>query len=202
MFHEPGRWWSIPEIAGRAGLRPASLRPHLVTLRQAGILHEKTEGGRAWFQPDPDCPVFAELQSLFSKLSPRANRSETIMVVEDQRATAQITRILLESWGYRVFEAHDAREALCLFEQHGDGVHLVLTDMIMPGLSGTQLAAELVRRKPGLRIVFMSGYTNEVLNEADGAFLPKPFNPGSLSRMIRRELDRPVPQSARHMKSS
>lgn len=203
MFHEPDRWWSLPELAGRAGIQPATLRQHMATFRDAGIVREKMEGGRAWFQADSDCPIFAELQSLVNKLSPRSESAETILVVEDQPATAQITRILLESWGYRVFEAHDGAEALALFEQHGDCVHLVLTDMIMPGLTGTQLAAELARRKPELRIVFMSGYPNDQLGP-DTAFLPKPFNPGSLSRMIRRELDRPVSaaQPARHMKSS
>lgn len=200
MYHEPDRWWSLPELAGRAGLRPATLRQHMATFREARVVREKMVGGRAWFQADPNCPVFAELQSLVSKLSPRAD-SETILIVEDQPATAQITRILLESWGYRVIEARDGTEALTLFDRHRDGVHLVLTDMIMPGLTGTQLATELARRKPDVRIVFMSGYPNDNLGP-DRAFLPKPFNPGSLSRMIRRELDRPCAQAIRQMKSS
>jgi CheY-like chemotaxis protein len=193
MFHEPGRWWSLPELAGRAGLQPASLRLHMAALRKGGILREKMEGGRAWFQADSTCPVFAEIQSLVRKLNPDACHSETILIVEDQAATARITRILLESWGYRVIEAHSGAEALTLFEQNPDAVHLVLTDLVMPGLSGAQLAAELVRRKPALRVVFMSGYPNDApkgRNGRNGAFLPKPFNPGSLSRAIRRELDR------------
>ncbi|HLH20307.1 MAG TPA: response regulator [Bryobacteraceae bacterium] len=204
MFHEPNRWWSLPELAGRAGVQPASLRQHMAALREGGVIREKMEGGRAWFQADPGCPVFAEIQSLVGKLSPRDGHAETILVVEDQPATAQITRILLESWGYCVIEAHSGDEALALFEGHAERVHLVLTDLIMPGLTGTQLAAELTRRKPGLRIVFMSGYPNDSLTGPDVAFLPKPFNPASLSRMIRRELDRPTPavQPARHMKSS
>jgi CheY-like chemotaxis protein len=187
MFHEPNRWWSWAELAGRAGRQPSSLRPHIAALRNSGIIREKIEGRRAWFQPDPDCPVFAELQSLVGKLNPRSNRAETILIVEDQPATAQITRILLESWGYPVIEAHSGAEAIGLFERNRDKVRLVLTDMIMPGLNGPQLAAELVRRKPAIRIVFMSGYPNDA--GPDTAFLPKPFNPGSLSRTIRRELD-------------
>jgi len=203
MFHQPDRWWSLPELAGRAGLQPSSLRQHMAALRTAGVVREKMQGGRAWFQADPDCPVFAELESLVAKLSPRPDAAETILVVEDQHATARITRILLESWGYRVFEAHNAAEALALFEQHGPSVHLVLTDLIMPGLTGAELASELLRRKPGLRVVFMSGYPSEHLHTPGAAFLPKPFNPGSLSRMIRRELDRPAAAPAvRHMKSS
>jgi CheY-like chemotaxis protein len=189
MFHEPGRWWSLADLAGRAGLQPASLRLHMAALRTGGIVRERIEGGRAWFQADSSSPVFSELQSMIGKLNGGSSCTETILIVEDQPATSQITRILLESWGYRVIEAHTGSEALALFEKHQDAVRLVLTDVIMPGLRGPQLAAELLRRKPALRIVFMSGYS-EPPNDRNAAFLPKPFNPGSLSRTIRRELDR------------
>jgi CheY-like chemotaxis protein len=190
VFHEPGRWWSLAELSGRAGLRPASLRVHIAALRDGGVIREKIEGGRAWFQADSSCPVFSEIQSLVGKLYADGERGETILIVEDQAATARITRILLESWGYRVIEAHSGAEALTLFEQHRAAVRLVLTDVVMPGLPGPQLAAELVRRQPALRVVFMSGYPADGPNGHGGAFLPKPFNPGSLARTIRRELDR------------
>ncbi len=201
MYGEPERWWSLPELAGRAGMQPASLRPHMAQLRQAGLIREKAEGGRPCFQPDPGCPIFEELRAIVGKLTAQADSAETILIVEDQPATAQITRILLESWGYRVLEAHSGQEALAVFEKDGDAVHLVLTDVIMPGLSGPQLASELQSRRPDLRIVFMSGYPNDQLNQPDTAFLPKPFNPSSLSRMVRKELDRPA-NSRRNMKSS
>jgi two-component system cell cycle sensor histidine kinase/response regulator CckA len=121
--------------------------------------------------------------------------------VEDQPATAQITRILLESWGYRVLEAHCGEEALAKFGNDGDGIQLLLTDVIMPGMSGPQLASELQQRKPELRVVFRSGYPSDQLNQPDAAFLPKPFNPAGLSRMVRKELDRPA-AARRNMKSS
>ena len=124
------------------------------------------------------------------KLTARSRDCETILIVEDQEATAQITRILLESWGYRVLEAHSGAEALDIFARDGDEVQLVLTDVIMPGMTGPQLARELWRKRPNLRVVFMSGYPADQLNDATAAFLPKPFNPASLSRMIRKELDR------------
>src|SRR5437868_1960873 len=159
MFGEPSRWWSLPELAGRAGIQPASLRQHMNHLRDAGIVREKAEAGRPWFQPDPACPVFEELRTILSKLTSEADSAETILVVEDQPATAQITRILLESWGYHVLEAHSGEEAVALFSRNGAGVQLVLTDVIMPdGMNGPQLADELRRRNPELRIVFMSGY--------------------------------------------
>jgi DNA-binding NtrC family response regulator len=155
------------------------------------LVCEKTEGRRCWFRADSACPIFGELHSIVAKLSARAEGAETILVAEDQPATAKITRILLESWGYRVIETHSGEEALAAFEIQGDGIHLLLTDVIMPGLDGRQLAAELHRRSPGLRVVFMSGY-GTVRAHSGAGFLPKPFNPASLSRTVRKELDRPA----------
>jgi len=152
IFGEPSRWWSLPELAGRAGMQPASLRTHMVQLREAGLVREKAEGGRPWFQPDPACPVFEEVRTILTKLTAQADTAETILVVEDHPATAQITRILLESWGYRVLEAHSAEEALEVFRNDAEGIQLVLTDVIMPGMNGPQLASELqqLRRNCGL----------------------------------------------------
>ena len=201
VYTEPNRWWSLPELSGRAGMQPATLRQHLAQLREAGLIREKMEGGRPWFQADPSCSVHAELQSIVTKLTAQAEGAETILVVEDQPATAQITRILLESWGYRVLEAHSGEDAIRLFANDGDCIHLLLTDVIMPGITGPELAGELARMKPDLRVVFMSGYPSDQLNHPGAAFLPKPFNPASLSRMIRKELDRPA-TPRRSVKSS
>lgn len=192
LYAEPERWWSLHELAGRAGMQSATIRQHLTHLRDGGLIREQCESGRPVFQADPACPIFEELRGIVTKLMQQADGAETILIVEDQEATAHITRILLESWGYRVIETHSAGEALSVFERDGEGVHLLLTDVIMPGMNGPQLAGELVRRKPELRVVYMSGYPNDQLNDPDASFLPKPFNPASLSRMIRKELDRPA----------
>jgi CheY-like chemotaxis protein len=201
MYAEPSRWWSVPELAGRAGVHPATLRPRLAQMRDAGLIRQKSEGSRQLFQPDPTCAVFSEMQGIVTKLTSETREAETILIVEDQEATAQITRILLESWGYRVFGARSGPEALDLLAEDGAGVQLVLTDVIMPGMTGPQLASEILSRRPDLRIVFMSGYPADQLNQPDIAFLPKPFNPSSLSRMIRKELDRPS-AGRRYMKGS
>lgn len=189
LFGEPERWFSLQELAGRAGIQPGTVRQHLTALCEGGILREKQEGGRPWFQADPASPVFAELQSMIGKLTARA-AGETILVVEDQPATAQITRILLESWGYHVLEARDGAAALSVYETFDGVIQLLLADVIMPGMSGTQLADELQRRNPRLRVVFMSGYPAEQISTCNAAFLPKPFNPSRLSRTIRKELER------------
>ena len=95
-----------------------------------------------------------------------------------------------------LLEAHQADEAIRIFEEHDGQVHLLLTDVIMPGMSGPQLAGELVGRDPQLRVVFMSGYPNEELIGEHRSFLQKPFNPAGLSQAIRKELDRPVVRKA------
>ena len=200
MYAEPARWWSLPELSGRAGVNSPTLRNHLLQMRDAGLVREKSEGGRTWFQPDPACPVFEEMRGIVTKLTSQTREAETILIVEDQEATAQITRILLESWGYNVLEAHSGDEALAIFSRDGEAVQLVLTDVIMPGMTGPQLSSELLRKRPDLRVVYMSGYPAGELNDPHAAFLPKPFNPSSLSRMIRKELDRSA-AAKRHMKT-
>jgi len=120
LFTEPSRWWSVPDLAARVALPARSVRRHLDALHAGGVARSRRDSGRQQFQPDPGCPVYGELQSLVTKLAPSAAPAETILVVEDQQATAQITRILLESWGYRVFEVHSGPEALVLFDQRAE----------------------------------------------------------------------------------
>jgi CheY-like chemotaxis protein len=202
FFAEPDRWWSLPELAGKAGVEQETLRRYLAQLAKGGLIRVKfPENHGCVYQPDPRCPVFAELQSIVIKLTSQTDGQEVILVVEDQAATAQITRILLESWGYQVLEAHCPDEALAIFDSQRGHISLLLTDVIMPGMHGGQLADELRRRNPELRVVFMSGYAAEQLSLADATFLPKPFNPASLSRMVRKELDRKR-ENRRYMKPS
>lgn len=193
LFREPDRWWSLSELAGRTGLPPGSLQQLVGCLRKGGIVRAKTLAGNLLLQPDPASRVFSELHSIVTKLSagiPFGGGAETILVVEDQAATARITRILLESWGYRVLEAGGGREAVGIFEQHGSTIRLLLADVMMPEMSGPQLADELLGRNPELRVVFMSGLSGEEVEQRGAPFLAKPFTPSSLSRIIRNELDR------------
>src|SRR5689334_10624750 len=172
LFGEPDRWWSLTDLSGRVGIRAGSVRPHIAALHEAGLVREKHDAGKAFFQADPSSPVFDDLRSIVNKLSVKADGGETILIVEDQPATAQITRILLESWGYRVLEAHTLPEAYENFEKHGAEIHLLLTDVNMPDVTGPQLARELTRRKPTLRVVYMSGYPDDQVSTAGAAFLP------------------------------
>jgi len=178
------------EISGRAGMSPKSVRAHIHKFLECGLVCEKQEMGKSFFQADRTCPIFAELSALVVKLTNHPGGGATVLIVEDQPATAQITRILLESWGYRVLEAHTPDDARRLFSDDPE-IHLLLTDVYMPGTNGPQLASELLNLKPELRVVLMSGDSMADSLPRGWAFLQKPFNPSGLARIVRRELDRP-----------
>lgn len=192
LFLDCDRWWTLPELALRTGLRQGTLDQQVTWLRSGGIVRSKTVAGHTLVQPDPESQVFAEVHSIVTKLAPPAasgKDAETILVVEDQAATARIARILLESWGYQVFEANGGAEALKIFENHAKAIRLLLTDVIMPRMTGLQLAEVLRDRKPGLRVVFMSGSAGEEMQKPGVTFLAKPFTPATLAHIIREELD-------------
>jgi hypothetical protein len=119
--------------------------------------------------------------------------TETIMVVEDDESVRDLVRLMLESNGYEVLAVEDADEATRLCSEHA-GVDLLLTDVVMPGLNGRALAERLGAIAPGMRILFMSGYSDEavhrhgVLGES-AAFLEKPFTERALTRKVREVLD-------------
>lgn len=116
---------------------------------------------------------------------------ETILVAEDEAAIRLLVHDVLESRGYVVLEANGADEALGVAERHAGTIHLLLTDVIMPGKGGVELAEALRALRPGLRVVFMSGYSDRpVPAEALGvAFLHKPFDPNVLAHQVRATLD-------------
>jgi len=188
IFLEPERWWTMLELKGRIEDDAARLRREAAALAAGGVLLERKEGRfRAW-RANPDFPFFAELQAMAARCARQGAPGVTILIVDDEPATAKISRILLESWGYRVLVAHTAEEALALFDRHQEEIQLLLADVVMPGVSGPQLALKLRIRKPDLRILFMSGGPEEDFVGHPG-FLAKPFNPAGLARKIREELD-------------
>lgn len=121
--------------------------------------------------------------------------AETILLVEDEPALRVLAMHLLESCGYTVLEASDGEKALEVSRQHGGDVHLLLTDVVMPGMSGRVLADELLNKRPQLRVLYTSGYTGQTVGAhgvlAEGSyFLPKPFTKEALARKVREVLDR------------
>ncbi len=123
------------------------------------------------------------------------NRSEIILLVEDDKAVRDITSMFLSSLGYKVIAQESPEAALAAVERDGgDQIDLLITDVIMPGMSGRDLSVRMAQKIPGLRCIFMSGYTADIITDkgvlADSvAFLEKPFSRGELARKVREVLD-------------
>ena len=122
----------------------------------------------------------------------RLEGSETILVVDDEPEILEVVRRLLEPLGYTVLTAASAREALEVAEQ-GAQLDLLLADVIIPGMNGTELAKRLLVGRPGMKVLFMSGYTDAVLEEQGIAwggcnFISKPLSPGKLAGRLRKVL--------------
>ncbi|WP_242443486.1 response regulator, partial [Sphingobium sp. LB126] len=121
-------------------------------------------------------------------------KGETILVVEDDAGVRAYSAEILRDLGYRVIEAADGAAALRLVERRGQGIDLLFTDVVMPGMSGSELAQRALALRPGLKVLFTSGYTRDGFMrdgrlEAGIALLPKPFALGDLAGQIRRLLD-------------
>jgi two-component system cell cycle sensor histidine kinase/response regulator CckA len=119
---------------------------------------------------------------------------ETILVVEDLETLRDLAKRLLERDGFTVLVAASAEEALTLFSQHSS-IDLILTDVMLPGTSGPELIHQLAARSPTLKVIYMSGYTEDVLGShgvTSAAFLHKPFTAISLRQTIASALGSPT----------
>jgi two-component system, cell cycle sensor histidine kinase and response regulator CckA len=117
--------------------------------------------------------------------------TETVLVCEDEPDLRELAREVLEEYGYKVLEAGNGAEALERAAGHADQIHLLLTDVVMPRMNGSELAARLTRERP-LKVLYMSGYTETSMmrgDDSDAPFLPKPFSPIVLARTVRAVLD-------------
>ena len=126
--------------------------------------------------------------------SPTLSRGwETILLVEDEAPLRVIAREILEEHGYRVIEAAGPSEAIEIAHRHPEPIQLLVTDVVMPGMNGRALAESLVTARPELRVLYMSGYTDDVLApsgvlESGTLLLEKPFTTLALLRRVREAL--------------
>jgi two-component system cell cycle sensor histidine kinase/response regulator CckA len=120
--------------------------------------------------------------------------TETVLLVEDEDAVRAMTRMALEMFGYKVLEARCGDEALDVNKAHDGAIHLLITDVVMPGMSGRQVAVAIAERRPTVKVLYCSGYTDDAVVrhgvlQADAAFLQKPFTVASLATKVRAVLD-------------
>jgi len=136
----------------------------------------------------------AEVEKHGTEQPAQLRGAETILLVEDEDTLRALVRHLLEEYGYHVLEACDGSEALRISEQTSGNIHLLLTDVVMPGISGRVLADQMKQKRTDMKVVFMSGYTGQRVGEKDilepgSLFLQKPFTRENLARKIREALD-------------
>jgi DNA-binding NtrC family response regulator len=120
--------------------------------------------------------------------------SETILLVEDEKGVRELTREYLQMNGYAVIEAENGHTALELAGMHSGQIHLLMTDVVMPGISGRELAERIGRIRPGIKVLYMSGYTDQAvvhhgILEDDAILLQKPFTVTTLATKLREILE-------------
>jgi CheY-like chemotaxis protein len=164
----------------------------------------KQGGGHIWVYSEPGAGSTFKiyLPRIDAPVTPVAERpaanvttgNETILLVEDDPQVRGVACHALRQAGYCVVEAANGGEALLACEQHGAAIHLLLTDVVLPRMSGRQLAARLKAMRPRMNVLFMSGYTDEAVSqhgilESDVAYFQKPITPEKLRRKVREVLD-------------
>lgn len=127
-------------------------------------------------------------------LAPPNRGSETVLLVEDEESVRLLAQISLENQGYVVLTAATGQEAMRIAEQHSDVINLLLTDVVMPEMGGRELAEALRKRMPNLRVLYMSGYTDDAvvrhgIIESSDSFLQKPYTPTTLANKVRAVID-------------
>jgi two-component system cell cycle sensor histidine kinase/response regulator CckA len=193
-------FFTTKEVGKGTGLGLATV--YGIVKRANGVLQVRSEPGQgATFEvylplvEGEVCPLVETTDKL-----PVGGR-ETVLLVEDAAPVRAITRRALESFGYSVLEASRGDLALDIARQHCGSIDLLLTDVVMPGMSGRELGEQLRQFCPRTKLLYMSGYTDDSVvrfgvKTAGLAYLEKPFTPDALAHKVRSVLDNEVPSAA------
>ena len=167
-----------------------------IVKQSGGHVAAYSEAGRGTtmkvYLPLADAPPEAASATAGEATAPSG--SETILLVEDDQSVRRLARGILQRSGYHVLQARDGAEAVALCHGHRGDIHLMVTDVVMPGMGGPE-SAELIRQlRPGMKVLFMSGYADRVVTEhralyPRAPYLQKPFTPGALAQKVREALD-------------
>jgi PAS domain S-box-containing protein len=137
-------------------------------------------------------PAAAAAPAVTPEAAPAEHGTETVLLVEDEEVVRALARRVLEQHGYRVLESRNGHEAIGIAETHDGEIHVLLTDVVMPGLRGHEVADRVAATRPGIQVVFMSGFADEALlgRAATGGshFLEKPFSSAALAAKLREAL--------------
>jgi signal transduction histidine kinase len=168
-----------------------------IVKQSGGYIYVNSEPGRGtifkiYF---PSVKETVSCGNSYPGLRKMATGTETLLLVEDEDAVRALTRHALKMCGYTVLEARHGEEAIHIFEQHEGMIHLLVSDVVMPQMGGRQLAERLVAIRPEMRVLYLSGYTDDAVVrhgvlQAEVAFLQKPFTMNALANKVREVLDR------------
>src|SRR5882762_2228406 len=189
-------FFTTKEVGKGTGLGLATV--YGVVKQSDGYIWVDSEAGKGTsfeiFLPKVDEEKSGEL-TVVKQQSEVARGSETILLVEDSEALRELTQSLLDSHGFRVLVAENGEDAMQVAERHSGIIHLLLTDVVMPGINGRVLAGRLLASRRGLKVLFISGYTDNFIAvhgvlERGMALLNKPYTEDELIERVREVLDR------------
>ena len=145
---------------------------------------------KVFLPPAGETPAIHEKKANEAKV----HGTETVLLVEDEEYVRSLVRRSLQSKGYSVLEARNGQEALSVAKEHEGAIHLLITDVVMPGMSGRELSENLAPLRPDMKTLFMSGYADDsILHhgvlKSGGALLQKPFTADALASKVRQLLE-------------
>jgi PAS domain S-box-containing protein len=192
-------FFTTKEVGKGTGLGLSTI--HGIVEQSGGCVEVASELGRGTtFRIYLPRVVAAPAESGRPEAVPEMGGHETVLIVEDQAEVREYAAAALRAYGYQVMEAANAEEALLVCEREGERIDLILTDVVMPGLSGRELADRLKTLRPGIKVLFMSGHTDDIMVHhgvlrKEAEFIQKPFGPAQLAMKVREMLvapERPV----------